>query len=52
MTRRDPQMALLMHLLDGATTPLARAMAVAIADRPRVLRAQQAWDRLYADATS
>ncbi|MDP6233260.1 MAG: hypothetical protein QF839_03675 [Candidatus Poseidoniaceae archaeon] len=49
MAQRDPQTALLMHLLDGATTPLARAMATAIADRPRVLRAQQAWDRLYTE---
>ncbi|MGB0490426.1 MAG: hypothetical protein ACPHK3_07625 [Candidatus Poseidoniaceae archaeon] len=49
MTQRDPQTVLLMHLLEGATTPLARAMAVALADRPRVLRAQQAWDRLYTE---
>ncbi|MEC7098397.1 MAG: hypothetical protein VXX95_00445 [Candidatus Thermoplasmatota archaeon] len=49
MTQRDPQTVLLMHLLEGATTPLAKAMAAAVADRPRVLRAQQAWDRLYAE---
>lgn len=49
MTQQDPQTVLLMHLLQGATTPLARAMATAVADRPRVLRAQQAWDRLYAE---
>ncbi|HII96188.1 MAG TPA: hypothetical protein HA276_00720 [Candidatus Poseidoniaceae archaeon] len=49
MKQRDAQTALLMHLFEGATTPLARAMATAVADRPRVLRAQQAWDRLYTE---
>lgn len=49
MAQSDLQTTLLKHLLEGATTPLARAMATAVADRPRVLRAQQAWDRLYTD---